>query len=287
MTDPMTDEELAVARGFVDGNLPTGLDGRAVVDLVRRLLDEVQRLRAESIELRRNAAFAAAVISGDAAEMLTESLAKARSECAALTAKAEAAAAVGERVEGALAHIRECLHIGLQDAKLYDEAGTKRIGEWADFIDKQIRAALAGSGMPHTPAQEAAPWIPSFNGDECPHRPEWSCPDHGECRACECDCNTYNADLEEPDLTLIPADLIVSDPEVCSGRPTMRGTRILASMIAGHLAAGTTWEELAEWYPQMPIPPAETAADGLPDAERGTGVREPHTRPQGDGGSDA
>lgn len=33
--------------------------------------------------------------------------------------------------------------------------------------------------------------------------------------------------------------------------------------------------------PQMPRNPAEINGDGLTDAERGTGVREPHTRPQG------
>jgi hypothetical protein len=63
--------------------------------------------------------------------------------------------AIRARLDAALAHIRECMHIGLQDAKLYDEAGRKRIGEWADFIDKQIRAALAAPEMPRPPAEEA------------------------------------------------------------------------------------------------------------------------------------
>jgi hypothetical protein len=129
------------------------------------------------------------------------------------------------------------------------------------------------SGMPHTPAQ--GEWIPSMNGDECPHRPEWTCPEHAECRACECGCNTYLADLEEPDLTLIPADLVVCDPEICSGRPTMRGTRILASRIAGELAAGTSWGLLHEWYPSMPVPAAQSGAgDAQPSgtaSDRDTG----------------
>ena len=124
---------------------------------VPALLAEVNRLRAELADFREMA-----VSNTKAAN---EAVDRARSECAALTAKAEAAAAVGERVEGALAHIRECLHIGLQDAKLYDEAGTKRIDEWADFIDKQIRAAVDGSGMPHTPAQEAPTTAPDSEMD--------------------------------------------------------------------------------------------------------------------------
>lgn len=75
----------------------------------------------------------------------------------------------------------------------------------------------------------------------------------------------------EPDLTLIPAELIVRDPEVCSGRPTMRGTRLLAEMVAGHLAAGTTWEELHQWYPWMPIPTAQEPVSGPETAGTGSG----------------
>jgi len=140
--------------------------------------------------------------------------------------------------------------------------------------------AQPAPGMPHTPTEGTAPWIPSMYGDDCPHRPEWTCPEHDECRACECNCNTYVADLEEPDLTLIPADLVVRNPEVCSGRPTMRGTRILASRIAGELAAGTSWEVLHEWYPSMPVPAAQPLASA-PGAvqgstDRGTGELKPH-----------
>jgi hypothetical protein len=62
--------------------------------------------------------------------------------------------AIRARLDGALAHIRECMHIGLQDAKLYDEAGRKRIGEWADFIDKQIHAAVPAPEMPRPPAED-------------------------------------------------------------------------------------------------------------------------------------
>jgi hypothetical protein len=52
-----------------------------------RLLAEVDRLRAENTELRRSVAFAAAVVSGDAAEMLPETIAKLRAENAAQASK--------------------------------------------------------------------------------------------------------------------------------------------------------------------------------------------------------
>jgi len=198
---------------------------------VPALLAEVNRLRAELADFREMAV--------SNTKSANEALDRARSECAALTAKAEAIRALPPEPR--------CNHEG--DCSDWSHGW----GSGRNATLREVGRILDGrpplrdySGMPHTPAQEAA-----------------------------------------PDLSLIPADLIVSDPEVCSGRPTMRGTRLLASMIAGHLAAGTTWEELAEWYPSMPIPPAEADADGLADAERGTGVREPDTRPQADGGSDA
>lgn len=127
----------------------------------------------------------------------------------------------------------------------------------------EVSTAGGSTGVPEpeNPAQASAPWIPSFFGSECPHRPEWTCPEHAECRACECTCNTYVADLEGPDLTLIPGDMVVRDPGICSGRPTMRGTRILASLIAGELAAGTSWETLREWYPSLPSLPVPSTGE--------------------------
>lgn len=36
-------------------------------------------------------------------------------------------------------------------------------------------------------------------GADCPHRPEWHCESHGECRGCECGCNTANPIMEVGD----------------------------------------------------------------------------------------
>lgn len=43
------------------------------------------------------------------------------------------------------------------------------------------------------------------------------------------------------------------DPNVCFGKPCIRGTRIWVSLILDFLANGTTIEELLEEYPQLEI----------------------------------
>ena len=41
---------------------------------------------------------------------------------------------------------------------------------------------------------------------------------------------------------------IVSDPRVCHGKPTGRGTRIFVSQVLEQVAAGMAWEMIAgEW----------------------------------------
>lgn len=41
------------------------------------------------------------------------------------------------------------------------------------------------------------------------------------------------------------------DPEVCFGKPCIRGTRIWVALILDNLAAGTSEEELLEEYPSL------------------------------------
>lgn len=43
------------------------------------------------------------------------------------------------------------------------------------------------------------------------------------------------------------------DPNVCFGKPCIRGTRIWVSLILDFLANGTTMEELLEEYPQLTL----------------------------------
>jgi uncharacterized protein (DUF433 family) len=44
---------------------------------------------------------------------------------------------------------------------------------------------------------------------------------------------------------------IVIDPDICNGRPVIRGTRITAQTVLEFLAAGDSIEEVLEEYPSL------------------------------------
>ena len=46
-------------------------------------------------------------------------------------------------------------------------------------------------------------------------------------------------------------DRIVTDPNVCFGKPTIRGTRIWVGLVLGFLADGLTVEEIVVDYPYL------------------------------------
>jgi len=46
-------------------------------------------------------------------------------------------------------------------------------------------------------------------------------------------------------------DRISIDPNVCFGKPCIRGTRIWVSLVLDFLASGMTTEEILEDYPQL------------------------------------
>jgi uncharacterized protein (DUF433 family) len=46
-------------------------------------------------------------------------------------------------------------------------------------------------------------------------------------------------------------DRISVDPDICFGKPCIRGTRIWVSLITDFLAAGNTEEEILEAYPYL------------------------------------
>lgn len=52
---------------------------------------------------------------------------------------------------------------------------------------------------------------------------------------------------------------ITIDPNVCFGKPCIRGTRIWVSLILDFLANGMTMEELLEEYPYLTIEDIRTA----------------------------
>jgi uncharacterized protein (DUF433 family) len=47
------------------------------------------------------------------------------------------------------------------------------------------------------------------------------------------------------------ADLIVTDPDVMSGKPVVAGTRITVELILEKLAAGETVEQILEAHPRL------------------------------------
>jgi uncharacterized protein (DUF433 family) len=46
---------------------------------------------------------------------------------------------------------------------------------------------------------------------------------------------------------------IVSDPKVCHGKPCIRGTRIMVSVILDNLAEGRTPEKIVKNYPPLTL----------------------------------
>ena len=52
---------------------------------------------------------------------------------------------------------------------------------------------------------------------------------------------------------------IVIDPLICHGAATIRGTRIMVSVILDNLAAGTTHEEILASYPSLTLSDIQAA----------------------------
>lgn len=52
-------------------------------------------------------------------------------------------------------------------------------------------------------------------------------------------------------MTAVQRDFIVRDPSICHGQATVRGTRVMVSVILDNLAAGLTEEEILAGYPSV------------------------------------
>jgi uncharacterized protein (DUF433 family) len=53
-------------------------------------------------------------------------------------------------------------------------------------------------------------------------------------------------------------DRIATDPTVCHGKPCIRGTRVMVSVVLDNLAAGLEPDEIAREYP--PLTPEDVRA---------------------------
>lgn len=67
----------------------------------------------------------------------------------------------------------------------------------------------------------------------------------------------YNSESIPPFLRVQPVNTwqsrITANPNVCHGKPCVRGTRVLVSVVLDNLAAGLTPEEIAGEYPPVTV----------------------------------
>lgn len=63
-------------------------------------------------------------------------------------------------------------------------------------------------------------------------------------------------------------DRIVSDPNVCHGRVTIKGTRIMVSVVLDNLAAGLSAEQILEEYPGISVEDVKAAMAYAADLAR-------------------
>jgi len=54
-------------------------------------------------------------------------------------------------------------------------------------------------------------------------------------------------------------DRIVIDPKICHGKPCIKGTRIMVSVILDNLAEGLTPEEIVQEYPPLTLEDVQAA----------------------------
>jgi uncharacterized protein (DUF433 family) len=62
---------------------------------------------------------------------------------------------------------------------------------------------------------------------------------------------------------------IAVDPHVCHGRPCIRGTRIMVSVVLDNLAAGVPSEEILESYPALQQADIQAALEYAAELARG------------------
>jgi uncharacterized protein (DUF433 family) len=57
------------------------------------------------------------------------------------------------------------------------------------------------------------------------------------------------------------SERIVIDPEICNGKPVIRGTRITAQTVLEFLGAGDSVEDVLEEYPQLTREDVQACSD--------------------------
>lgn len=61
---------------------------------------------------------------------------------------------------------------------------------------------------------------------------------------------------------------IVSDPEICHGKPCLQGTRIMVSVVLDNLAEGMSPQEIVDDYPPLALDDVQAALAYAADLAR-------------------
>ena len=72
-------------------------------------------------------------------------------------------------------------------------------------------------------------------------------------------------------------DHIVADPHICHGKPTFKGTRVMAFQVLEQVAYGTPWERVVwSWRGKVPMAAITEAVKLASELFKDQGVFKPH-----------
>ena len=70
---------------------------------------------------------------------------------------------------------------------------------------------------------------------------------------------------------------IVADPQICHGKPTFKGTRVMVFQVLEQVAFGTPWERIMwSWRGKVPMEAITEAVKLASDLFKDEGVFKPH-----------
>lgn len=70
---------------------------------------------------------------------------------------------------------------------------------------------------------------------------------------------------------------IVADPQICHGKPTFKGTRVMVFQVLEQVACGTPWERIVwSWRGKVPMEAITEAVELASDLFKDEDVFKPH-----------
>jgi uncharacterized protein (DUF433 family) len=74
---------------------------------------------------------------------------------------------------------------------------------------------------------------------------------------------------------------IVADPQICHGKPTFKGTRIMVFQVLEQVASGTPWERIVwSWRGKVSMEAITEAVKLASELFKDQGVFKPHAHPR-------